>query len=82
MTVALVSLPWAALCGGLLYALTRVLDRSHAERQQLLQRIQAPEVAVAQHVHATEAAPEGLGYVPLEDDEALVANFREMIDGA
>jgi hypothetical protein len=49
VTPVLVSLPWAVLCGGLLYALIRVLDRAHAERQQLLQRIQAPEQAVIEH---------------------------------
>jgi hypothetical protein len=49
MTPLLVSLPWAVLCGGLLYALIRVQDRAHAERQQLLQRIQAPEQAVIEH---------------------------------
>jgi hypothetical protein len=82
MTAVLVSLPWAVLSVGLLYVLTRAQDRAHAERQQLLQRIQAPDVAVAQHVDETVAGPEGLRYVPIDDDELWHQNFQEQMNGA
>ena len=42
--------------------------RAAEEREGLLQRIQAPEVAVAQH--AAQGRPEGLLHVPLDDDAA------------
>jgi hypothetical protein len=66
MTPVLVSLPWAVLCGGLLYALTRTLDRAHTERQQLLQRIQAPEQAVIEHAAVPSDGP--LFVSPFDDD--------------
>jgi hypothetical protein len=79
MTEVLVSLPWAVLCGGLLYALTRVLEHARVERAELLQRIQAPEVAVAQHVQQTDSGPEGLGWVPPHDDELARQNYMELM---
>lgn len=53
--------------------------REHAaERQTLLQRIQAPEAAVRQHEFATPAPdPEP---VPFEDDEAFHATREEMAE--
>jgi hypothetical protein len=57
------------------------------QRQQqivadLCQRIQAPDVAVAQHVTNSHEAPQGLPYVPVDDDDALIADLKEQIDGA
>lgn len=43
-------------------------ERAAKEREGLLQRIQAPEVAVAQH--ASQERPAGLLHVPLDDDAA------------
>lgn len=67
----LASLPWAVLCGGLVYALVRKDERAHAERQQLLQRIQAPEQAVIEHASVPSDRPL---YVPWDDDEAFHAS--------
>jgi hypothetical protein len=69
MTPLLVSLPWAVLCGGLLYALIRVQDRAHAERQQLLQRIQAPEQAVIEH--AAQPDDDRVLWISPFDDQAF-----------
>lgn len=82
MTAVLVSLPWAVLCGGLLYALIRAGDAAARERADLCQRIQAPDVAVAQHVDATVDGPEGLRYVPVDDDELWHQNLQEQMNGA
>lgn len=49
-------------------------ERAAEERQGLLQRIQAPEVAVAQH--AAQERPEGLLHVPLDDDAAYWEDRR------
>jgi hypothetical protein len=62
MSALLVSLPWAAIVGALLFAASRERTANAEERATLLQRIQAPTVAVAQHVATT--APE-----PVEEDE-------------
>lgn len=50
-----------------------------SERASLLQRIQAPEVAVAQHA---DTAPDGLLYVPVDDDEAWKLNLEEELSGS
>lgn len=71
MTELLVSLPWAVLCGGLLYALVRVIRDSATERAQLLQRIQAPDQAVIEHAAQPSDRPL---YVPWDDDEAFHAS--------
>ncbi len=70
------------LCAGLLYALIRSQDQGRAERAELCQRIQAPEVAVAQHVHETIDGPDGLPYVPPDSDELAQENWRELTGGA
>lgn len=50
-----------------------------SERHVLLQRIQAPEVAVAQQ--ASLDAPEGLLHVPLDDFEAWEKDMKENVNG-
>lgn len=51
-------------------------DAERAERQTLLQRIQAPEVAVAQHVTAERPSVEDS--MPLTDEE--IQEERERLD--
>lgn len=68
MTALLISLPWAAIVSGLLYALIHERDAFSRERAQLLQRIQAPDQAVIEHA----AKPsEGPLFVSPFDDEAF-----------
>ena len=49
-----------------------------AERQELYQRIQAPEIAIAE---AIEQPYEGLGYVPIDDDKQFQAEMERIEDG-
>lgn len=81
MVPILVSLPWAAIVVYLLWQLSHKDERHLQQVSELCQRVQAPDVAVAQHVMATEQSPAGLPYVPLDDDAALTADLQEMIDG-
>ena len=48
------------------------------ERRELYQRIQAPEIAVAE---AIDQPYEGLGYVPIDDDKAFQAELERIEDG-
>lgn len=52
--------------------------RVAGERGELLQRIQAPEVAVAQ---AIPDGPAGLLHVPLDDFEAFEQDLKENVNG-
>lgn len=52
-------------------------DRAAQERSGLLQRIQAPEVAVAQAV--ARERPDGPLYVPVDDDAAYWADQSTVI---
>ena len=54
----------------------RERDAARRERAELLQRIQAPEVAVATHVEEV-AAPQGLMHVPVGDFEAWLEDQKE-----
>lgn len=76
--IVLAQIPWLLVVAGLLWMLFSQQTRHGMQVSELLQRIQAPEVAVAQHVHATEDA-EGLGYVPLDDDDRARENYQELI---
>lgn len=49
-------------------------DAARRERADLLQRIQAPEAAVMQHIEV----PPGPLHVPLEDFEAYQEDLKEM----
>lgn len=61
----------------LVVLVTELITQARDERQLLLTRIQAPEVAVAQ----TIAPPEGLQHVPVDDDEAFWAAREEQVNG-
>ena len=52
-------------------------ERKHAteERATLLNRIQAPEIAVAE---AIDQPYEGLGYVPIDDDKQFQAEMERL----
>lgn len=54
----------------------RELAAARSERASLLQRIQAPEVAVAEHA-SDIASPEGLMHVPIGDYEAWLEDQKE-----
>lgn len=54
-----------------------MITQARDERQLLLTRIQAPEVAVAQTIQA----PEGLQHVPVDSDEAFWADREERVNG-
>ena len=79
MTFVLLSLPWAAVVGCLLALQFKSQERHDRQVADLCQRLQAPEVAVAQHVHDHTQAPAGLGYVPVDDDDAMRENVLELI---
>lgn len=49
------------------------------ERRELNQRIQAPHVAIGQQLAADQ--PQGLLYVPVDDDEAFNVNLEEQLNG-
>lgn len=55
MTAVCVSLVWACIVAGLLFAQHKHQGRFFAQIERLCQRIQAPDVAVAQHI--AETAP-------------------------
>jgi hypothetical protein len=56
----------------------RELDAVREERRELYQRIQAPDIAVAE---AIEQPYEGLGYVPIDDDKQFQAEMERLQDG-
>lgn len=80
MTVAAIVL--ALVVCALLYdrAVTRVA--TERERGRLLQRIQAPERAVAVHARREEVEPERRRYVPVSiDDDGAMARARGEEEG-
>ena len=60
------------------YTRARELQAAAEERKELYQRIQAPEIAVAE---AIDQPYEGLGYVPIDDDKAFQAELERIEDG-
>lgn len=78
LLLAVLSVPVTS--GVSLLVLTRYIasrDASDAsERAMTLQRIQAPDTAVAQHVITT--GDNTLPYLPFEDDEAFITYQQEL----
>ena len=60
--------------------LQRARDEAHVERGELLQRIQAPEVAVAMHAEKELDVELVRHHVDFDDDEDF-ANYRSTLEG-
>ena len=54
---------------------SKELQAAAEERKELYQRIQAPEIAVAE---AIDQPYEGLGYVPIDDDKQFQAEMERL----
>ena len=57
------------------YTRASELKAAREERRELYQRIQAPEIAVAE---AIDQPYEGLGYVPIDDDKQFQAEMERL----
>lgn len=68
----------AALLAYREYTRASELKAAREERRELYQRIQAPEIAVAE---AIEQPYEGASYVPIDDDKAFQAELERIQDG-
>ena len=64
----------SCVCALLILLLAWTMHKAAQERKELYQRIQAPEVAVAQTMERID----GLGFVPFDDDGAYWANREEL----
>jgi hypothetical protein len=74
--IAIVAL--AALLAYREWTRARELQAAAEERKELYQRIQAPDIAVAD---ATEQPFDGLPYVGIEDDKGFQAELERIEDG-
>ena len=57
------------------YTRARELQAAAEERRELYQRIQAPEIAVAE---AVEQPYDGASYVPIDDDKQFQAEMERL----